>query len=221
MILAALIPIYERDLQLPCIPPYIGWYTRPLNVRNFWSCCCSIRLASPSTKVEFEHCYFTNTKFTFDTPSHLRAFLDNLSIYQQSLLRYFELDLTLNSFEHKFPDDWMTCCTLLPPNLKSIKFGVWTWPWTTRKTGEEWFLGGDSSYYPVDNTRTSLNVLGKLARRCAAKAKIGLRDNSSGWINDDIEWFRVFDEVEPWGNDWLEWWEEDRKFDIAGIEPST
>ena len=219
MILAALIRIYE--ITHYCRPGYIGGgMGQPLTTGKCWSRCCSMRLASPSTKVEFEHCYFTNTRFYIRDPDRLREFLGGLSIYQQSLLRYLELDIVISMWKKRSVTDWMACFALLPPNLKYIRFQIWNCPSDVRKIGEEWFMCYSRSDWPVENYGPILNLLGKMARRYAAKAKIGLCGGSSRRGSEDIEWFRVLDELEPWSDDWIEWWEEDRKFDIAGIEPA-
>ena len=219
MILAALIGISDGPAGPYNLPPNYVTYS---NFLDFWSRCRGIRLASPSTKVEFEHYYFTNTWFSFGETSHLRAFLDNLSIHQQSLLRYIDLDITLAMNQHRM-NDWMACCALLPPTLVSLQFYMCTWPWYGMKKGEEWFICWREEYpqmpMPKDLVKVVelLNVLGGSARRCAPKAKIGLDIGSFYRVRErdasEEKCVRALDEVEPWSKDWLDWWEEDRKFD--------
>ena len=186
------------------------------------SCSYGMRFASPSTKFEFEHCYLTNKRFYFEEGNHLRAFLGDLSIYQQSLLRYLDLDLSRAMDAHCNMNDWVACCALLPPNLLSIQFRIQLWPWTERKIGEEWFICYLDEEPPMlKNIVKILNVLGKSARRCAARTKIGFFEESPHPMYkgpDWNKWVRVFDEVEPWSKYWLEWWEEDTKFDMDSGE---
>lgn len=57
-------------------------------------------------------------------------------------------------------------------------------------------------------------MLGKLARRCAARAKIDLLKEYEDFVDlapaEGVR-IRVLDDLEPWSKDWLEWWEEDTK----------
>lgn len=189
-----------------------------------------IGLASPSTKVEFEHCYFTNTIFAFDEPESLEGFLDSFSTYQQSLLRSFEFNLcNYNSWYITNPSDWLRICNRLPSNLISIEFDLCHWVSPIKESGEKWFIRDWGHCF----TRFTLyidflNTMGKRARRRAARAKIGLL-----WCGEDPDydpvcraqdrkqWLPVLDELEPWSKGWLDWWEEDTKVDLSEGEGAS
>lgn len=182
-----------------------------------------MRLASPSTKVGYEHCYLTNTRFCFGEARDLRDFLDNLSTYQQSLLRYFVFDMSRETKEHGV-EDWMAYCARLPPNLMSIRLSLSGEPWDVMETGEGRFMCCVEDAWPCPDDMVEVrNLVGNCARRFAPKAKIGLREGFSDriFIYDRERWVRVLHEVEPWSKNWLEWWEEDRKSDMFSGEEAN
>ena len=210
MILAALIHTgKDVDVLEKHIPIYgcTDMFPEP------WALCSGMRLASPSTKVEFEYYYLMNTRFYFDAPRHLGHFLDSLSTYQQNLLRYLAIDMS----RRRQANDWVAYCACLPPNLVSIHFRITTGWSDVRETGGEWLMCRLEDNFPrLKNIVEFLNDVGKRARRCAAKAKIDLSDGSSGHKfkdSDKVKSIRVLDEVEPWSKKWLEWREEDTKPD--------
>lgn len=168
-----------------------------------------MRLASPSTRVEYEHCYLTEMTFIFDEPRHLEAFLDKMPIFQQSLLRSFMIKLYPPQQCHGDLNDWVAVFACLPPNLVSIYFDVWSWAACAMNLGGEWFVC-DEAQPAID----LLDLLGKRARRFAARAKIGLAsyyDHPKHDYPSGEGWVRVLHELEPWSADWLKWWEEDTK----------
>lgn len=165
--------------------------------------CYNMRLASPSTKFDFEHYYLTKTNFIFHEPKALEAFLDRLSVYQRSLLRSVTLKLFQTILEVSIIREWVTVCARLPCNLVSVKFSPDT-------TCEGSVTKGQISL---------LEILGKRVRRLAARAKIGLLDgfapSFSRWDGDDYgppqdreTGVDVLKELEPWSKNWLEWREE-------------
>lgn len=187
----------------------------------------NIGLASPSTKVELEYCYLTNTTFPFGEPKDLERFFDSLSTYQQSLLRSFELDLYSDSWDMADPSCWLPICNRLPSNLTSIKFDMHHWVSSVKEPGERWFVSDEGQRYPrFKLDMECLNVLGKAARRRAPRAKIGLVEgisddfeNARAWeYLDEKSWLPVLDELEPWSKEWLEWWAEDTKINLNGGE---
>ena len=81
-----------------------------------------------------------------------------------------------------------------------------------------WFIG--------DHTSTSLRPLieyldsaARDIRRRAARAKISLQipEGQIKTVTEE-EWIPVFDDIEPWSKNWLEWWEEENKLDLDGGE---
>lgn len=177
-----------------------------------------IGLASPSTKVEFEHCYLTNTIFTFGHPKVLEGFLDSLSTYQQSLLRSFEIDLYRDSWYNSDTSGWLRSCNRLPSNLSSIKFDVPIRKSLIKEPGEKWFIRDEGLAFSLFKLKIEcLNSIGKQARRRAPRAKIGFVEGCvvpEDRTQDGMQWFPVLDELEPWSKDWLESWEEDTKVDL-------
>lgn len=172
-----------------------------------------MRLASPSTRVEYEHCYLTEKTFIFEEPRHLEAFLDKMPIFQQSLLRSFIIELYPPQQCHGDVNDWVAVFARLPPNLVSIHFGVRSWAGCAMNLGGEWFVC-DDSWYEVQPAIDLLDLLGKRARRFAARAKIGLGswyDHPKDFHASGEGWVRVLHELEPWSADWLKWWEEATK----------
>ena len=180
-------------------------------------------LASPSTKVEYEYCFLTTKRFSFRDTIDFKAFLDRLSIYQRSLLRCIEIDTTF--MDRPNIDDWVVCCALLPPGLASVHYVGEFSPYYVRNIGEDWYLyepkelswGLEGVWIPEHIEK--LNLLGKSVRRSAAKAKLSLEDRRRAPVPEGLsgeKMYRVFDEVDPWGEDWLEWWEEDRKVALNG-----
>ena len=190
---------------------------------------CGMRLASPSTRVEYEHCYLTEMAFKFDEPRHLEAFLDKMPIFQQSLLRSFIIKLDPPQQCPGDMNNWVAVFARLPPNLVSIRFDVWSWAASATNPGGEWFICNDS-WYEVQPAIDLLDLLGKRARRFAARAKIGLgrwydhprheaKIGLGRWYDhprhdypsSGEDWVRVLYELEPWSADWLKWWEEATK----------
>ena len=181
-----------------------------------------LRLASPSTKFEVDHYYFSNTKFIFRSPYDLNTLARRLSTSEWSLLRSITLHV-----RHNDPlKDWMSACARLPPNLVSIEFDVYSHN-TMRGTkiyGQWAIISIGTAGTPVellDRAVILVNTLGKLIRRVAAKAKIGLR--VEGYIYEEGDEIRnthrrVLDDTEPWSKDYLSWWEEERKTDFEGNE---
>lgn len=174
-----------------------------------------MRLASPSTRAELEYYYLTESDFKCESPEGLEAFLDRLSVYQQSLLRSFTFNLfaRLNIAD---PRNWVAAFARLPSNLISIRFNVNGWNVSGFETDGHWFILGRGRS-TADRAVALLDILGKRARRCAARAKIGL----SGCCNDAeyiVEWgdevVGVLHDLEPWSENWLRWWEESTKIDM-------
>ena len=170
-----------------------------------------IRHASPSTKAEFEYYYFTKSNFIFSRPADLEAFLGKLSMDQQSLLRSVTLKL-YSPYENCYGavSDWEPVCARLPPNIVSIYFDVCSLVDCAMEAGGKWFIRGyrQQTIPPVIDV---LDLLGKQIRRRAARAKIGLERRYFSSNCDDTsgeEWVRVLQDVEPWSEDWLKWWEE-------------
>ena len=63
----------------------------------------------------------------------------------------------------------------------------------------------------------TINILGNQARRRAARAKVGFleRDYSVQIeARDGERWVPVLDTLEPWIQNWLEWWEEAPEVDF-------
>ena len=199
--------------------PKFTWYNGYLGMQY----------VSPSTKVEIEYCYLTNTTWVFNDPESLEAFLDMLSIYQQSLLRTFEICLPCPPVFQVTKSNWERICDRLPRNLVSINFNLRKWYvcGVERAKGPdgEWFICDNYPAYPENLAMLRveielLNIIGKRARRFAARAKIGLSCNVNNVPpnQDDCVRVRVLDELEPWSEDWLEWWENDTKVDLDGRE---
>ncbi|KAF6223705.1 hypothetical protein HO133_000548 [Letharia lupina] len=180
-----------------------------------------MRLASPSTKVELEHYYLTQTEFRFESPKALENFLDRVSIYQQSLLRSFTFKLCRTVYrlaDTSAASDWVAVCARLPPNLVSVQFDILGQGLRGIKTGGQCFIYDDD--YPtvyVHRAITLVEILGKRARRCAAGVKVDLLDCEfdpkhvvqEGGI--EVSWLI---ELEPWSKNWLGWWEEATKIDF-------
>lgn len=183
-----------------------------------------IRFASPSTKIEFEHYYLTKTNFNFWKPYALEMFLDQLSLYQRSLLRSFTLELG----PWGDPDnaisiaDWMAVCARLPPNLVSIRFKAWGYDVIGGAMGGSWFFR-TRGWPSFRRTLTLLEILSARARRCAARAKIGLLDYDDRPydILEGDTVYEVFHELEPWSKSWLDWWEEATKIDLDDVERAS
>ncbi|CAD6564839.1 MAG: hypothetical protein ASARMPREDX12_004455 [Alectoria sarmentosa] len=99
------------------------WDYCPFNPRMIMS----LRLASPSTKVDFEYLFLRCTIFKFNCPRMLDRFLDQLSPFQQSLLQHLTIDILgdcsccTNNESYR---GWMTVCTHLPLSLKSVTFDL-------------------------------------------------------------------------------------------------
>ena len=186
----------------------------------------NIGLASPSTKVEFEHCYLTKTIFAFDQPESLESFLDSLSIHQQNLLRSFEFNLCgWDSWYQTEMRSWLRICNRLPSNLRSIKFNLRDGVSSIKEPGEKWFICDEGLWFSKCELNIELmNTLGKRAQRRAARAKIGLVEGryDRGYLErDEKQWFPVLDELEPWSESWLEWWENDTKVDFDEGEEAS
>ena len=81
----------------------------------------------------------------------------------------------------------------------------------------------DNDFPRLNDMVEMLNVVGKNARRCAANAKIGLCEGflDRRFRDPEEKWVRVFDDVEPWSKDWLEWWEKYRKPDMISGEEAN
>ena len=182
-------------------------------------------LASPSTRVEMEHYYLSNTRFKFCCPKDLEIFVDQLSTYEWSLLRLVTLEVS-RDLEYSCPlKEWMSACARLPPNLVSIQFNASNWNLMGAEIHGQWFIvktcPRDTPGLDLRRAIISIDTLGKLAHRVAAKAKIGLavRDLQF-WEVAEIEVIqvRVLDELEPWSKNWLSWWEEETKIDFEGGE---
>lgn len=179
-----------------------------------------MRFASPSTKAEFEHYYLTKTVFSSWDPTVLEGFLNRLSAYQKSLVRSLVLiifpSMISNSRASDDVNDWVDICARLPRNLVSIQFGVVDWTLRCVETGGQFFML-DNGSPRLHQTITLLEILGKRARRCANRANIGLHGCFNG--PEDVareggELIGVFNELEPWSANWLEWWEGATKFDL-------
>lgn len=186
------------------------------------SCFYGMRLASPSTKVEFEYYYLTKSDFKFKTPRDLETFLDRLSVNQQSLLRSFTFDL-FAKWNIVDPRDWAAVFTRLPSNLISIQFSLYSANLSAFKTDGHWFIW-DHGTLTVHRAARLLEMLGKRARRYAARAKIGLSDccldpKDIARMREHIAQGRdevvgVLHDLEPWSENWLGWWEESTKIDM-------
>ena len=181
-------------------------------------------LASPSTKFEMDHYYFSNAEFEFCYPGVLENFADKLSTYEWSLLR----SVTLHLGHNDRLSDWVSACARLPPNLVSIQFILshWNTMSGTQIHGQWFIIPKGFRRNPdelLDRTVMSVNTLGRLAHRLAAKAKIGLVVDGR-----EVDWdghkytnsphYRVLDDLDPWSKDYLRWWEEETKIDFEGDE---
>ena len=177
-------------------------------------------LASPSTKFEMDHYYFSNIGFDFYDPDDLQTFADHLSTYEWSLLRSVTIHL---EHDDRFRD-WVFACARLPPNLVSIQLvSDWNNVRGTKIDGQ-WFIIPTGFRVPsdeeLDRAVIRVNTLGRLAHRLAAKAKIGL----VVWGEDVASWdglgythpprHRVLDDLEPWSKEYLSWWEKETKIDL-------
>lgn len=163
-----------------------------------------LRDVSASTKVEVEYTFLTQTKFGFNSPDALKCFLGSLTKCQQSLLR----SLTIELFDQRLCDKvkadnkaWMDACAQLPSGLTSIEFRFDLWSldgWKRYKTGFT-----NKSYY---DALGFLELLINRFRRCwAPRAKLGMSSSPCTLERDFAA--SVFDEVEDWSKEWLEWWE--------------
>ena len=180
-----------------------------------------MRLASPSTKVEFAHYYLTKTNFMFNEPKALEAFLDQLSVHQQRLLRSITIQLFDGDLLHHETELWATVGARLPPNLVSVQFEVTGLDLRSLEIGGQWFLrernGPPTIHHSTSiHATTILEVLGLQARRRAPRAKIGLLE-SQYLCNPGQErgvMVGVLHDIEPWSRNWLEWWDGDTKIEL-------
>lgn len=179
----------------------------------------SMGLASPSTKSETEHYYLTKTKFHFSSPEHLRIFLDDLSIYQQSLLRSFSVDWWVYWDQDFCMSSWIAAFADLPPNLVSMEFCPIGNATVVREIKGHWFTYC-ARFDRAQRLAEYVNAMAKCARRHAPRAMFSLyiRGRRSNVEPAAEEWIRVFDDLEPWSKNWLEWWEEENKLGLDGGE---
>ena len=182
-------------------------------------------LASPSTRSEMEHYYFSNTRFIIRYPTDLEVFADQLSTHEWSLLRLIRLEVCGDWTYNSSLKDWMSACARLPPNLVSITFGIEMWDAIGAEIHGHWVLVWLSRHVTpgpkLHRASILINTLGKLAHRIAAKAKIGLEvdgDNHKVRPEPSHIHHRVLDDLDPWSKDYLSWWEAKTKIDFEGDE---
>lgn len=142
-------------------------------------------------------------------------------MYQQSLLRSFSIVLKGAWLSNSRSNAWAAICARLPPKLVSIDFNVAGYLDVEDADGQ-WLIY-TSGFYEVQRAATLVNRLGSCVRRCAPRAKMSLSD--SKW-NDGHSLYReqgvrVLDELEPWSDNWLEWWEDSTEIDLNGGEGAS
>ena len=181
----------------------------------------SMQLASPSMKAELEHCYLTRSNFWFSRPRDLEDFLDQHSLYQQSLLRSITIDMGRVRYLYRNIRDWEATFARLPRNLTSIHFNARCWA-SRAMEGGGWLLCHDSNSMSK-RVVESINILGNQARRLAARAKVGFLEWGSDQIEarDGVIWVPVLNTLEPWSKNWLEWWEEASEANLKDGESAS
>ena len=184
--------------------------------------------ASPSTKAEFEYHYLTHTEFAFASPQILEAFLDRLSAYQRSLLRSvtFVIRRYWSPSPKDFSRDWFAAFALLPSNLVSIHFDASFFRTLINGDGQGFICHGrwESRWENVDLIAEVTDMLAIYARRCAARAKIGLSNRGlpAEYVDEAEEGaVPVLRYLEPWSKNWREWWEETKDDDLIEGEGAT
>ena len=181
--------------------------------------------ASASTRLEVEHYFFSNTRLVFCSPEDLETFADRFSTNNcWSLLRLVGLQVS-GDWDAPPLNKWMSACARLPPNLVSIQFSVSRYTLKGSESHGEWFIVKHSPLstfcLELRCAVVSINALGKLAHRVAAKAKIGLAveildPETETKLRPCTISVRVLDDLEPWSKNWLDWWEEETKVNLEG-----
>lgn len=170
--------------------------------------------ASASMMLEVKYAYLTTTNFQFNSSLALSTFLGHLTKYEKSLLRYVTIAPWLGD-DIKVENEIMRdACAELPSGLISITF-----------TFGDWLFDGTGKAFhkAVD----FLELLGKQSRRCwAPRAKISIDHTCCYW--ELPEWSiplheivsSTFTDLEPWSQDWLDWWASSQKDDPAEEQSS-
>lgn len=167
------------DLSVFDLQSYSGSWCLPYRSPEIFV--STLRLASPSTKVDFEYLFLRCTIFGFNCPRMLERFLDQLSPYQQSLLRHFTIDIFGDCFceNNESYRGWITVCAHIPPSLKSMTFHLG--PKSRPGTLPRWSRDGSShirgraEIKAVKKVAELVEVLSKRIVRSAPRVQITMR----------------------------------------------
>ena len=221
----------EHHMPYDHMPDHGEGYWDPWSREGRWRSWCNkktlpyiwrglaIRNASASLRLEVEHAFITMAHFEFwcdrglnylRPNDWLKYFLDHLTTYEKSLLRSVKIPLVGGRFIEPESRIRMADFARLPSGLTSIIF-------------EFNYINLKIAPTKALKITDSLNLLGNKIRRCwSPRAKISIEyacwDCLPGCPKRAVA--SAFDDVEPWSEDWLDWWASSQDHDQAEEQSS-
>ena len=200
--------------------PTVGHEPRitPIGIPDFLKCpgtCASwdifpIVSASPSIRPEVQYAYITTANFVFDSPRALTYFLGDVPEYERSLFRSVTLLLGRGPEFKSQSEAIRDACMELPSGLTSITFRLEHCPW-------------DTTNLRCHKVVEIFELLGKQIKRCwAPRAKISMEHYCWGHKPECPRPVvaSAFNDLEPWSQGWLDWWESSQNHDQAEEQSS-
>lgn len=183
-----------------------------LGLSSFGDGTMDLRLASPQVKIELESAFIFRNAFRFFCPILMDHFLNQLSAHHRPLLRSINLML-FGCWDSCDPDTgsitsdcraWVAVIERLPATIQFVTLDIGTY---RMPCGMQY-----NHSYDIKMIVALLEVMTKKVQRQAPRAKISVPALKDYWCDSDKELLQImFDELEPFSEDFKKWSDQSRK----------